>query len=88
MAREKAGGEQGSTGTYRGAVTHTHTHTHTHTWEQWRGSFAEQAPPGGGAGRVKPDVVAYGKDVSGSSIDGGCRSLSGTSVPGRPPAAA
>lgn len=29
---------------------------------------------------MKPDVVAYGKDVSGSSIDGGCRSLSGTSV--------
>jgi membrane-bound transcription factor site-1 protease len=33
-----------------------------------------------GYGRVKPDIVAYGKDVSGSSIDGGCRSLSGTSV--------
>ena len=34
----------------------------------------------GGAGRVKPDVVAYGKDVQGSAIGGGCRSLSGTSV--------
>ena len=31
-------------------------------------------------GRVKPDVVAYGRDVSGSKINGGCRSLSGTSV--------
>lgn len=34
----------------------------------------------GGAGRVKPDVVAFGKDVQGSAIGGGCRSLSGTSV--------
>ena len=34
----------------------------------------------GGAGRVKPDVVTYGKDVLGSRIDGGCRPLSGTSV--------
>ena len=33
-----------------------------------------------GYGRVKPDVVAYGRDVSGSKINGGCRSLSGTSV--------
>jgi membrane-bound transcription factor site-1 protease len=33
-----------------------------------------------GYGRVKPDIVAYGKGVSGSRIFGGCRSLSGTSV--------
>ena len=33
-----------------------------------------------GYGRVKPDVVAYGRDVMGSRITGGCRSLSGTSV--------
>mmetsp|Transcript_28999 Transcript_28999/g.55594 ORF Transcript_28999/g.55594 Transcript_28999/m.55594 type:complete len:1292 (+) Transcript_28999:258-4133(+) len=33
-----------------------------------------------GYGRVKPDVVAYGRDVTGSKIAGGCRSLSGTSV--------
>ncbi len=33
-----------------------------------------------GYGRVKPDIVAYGKDVPGASIQGGCRSLSGTSV--------
>lgn len=32
------------------------------------------------AGRIKPDVMAYGKDVSGSKITTGCRSLSGTSV--------
>lgn len=32
------------------------------------------------AGRVKPDVVAYGAQVLGSDIRGGCRSLSGTSV--------
>ena len=29
---------------------------------------------------MQPDVVAYGKDVMGSRIEGGCRSLSGTSV--------
>lgn len=29
---------------------------------------------------LQPDVVAYGKDVSGSKIQSGCRSLSGTSV--------
>mmetsp|Transcript_1171 Transcript_1171/g.3431 ORF Transcript_1171/g.3431 Transcript_1171/m.3431 type:complete len:1157 (-) Transcript_1171:13-3483(-) len=34
----------------------------------------------GGYGRAKPDVVAYGKDVSGSKIQTGCRTLSGTSV--------
>ncbi|KAK9806804.1 hypothetical protein WJX72_003461 [[Myrmecia] bisecta] len=33
-----------------------------------------------GYGRAKPDVVAYGRDVMGSRIQGGCRSLSGTSV--------
>jgi membrane-bound transcription factor site-1 protease len=33
-----------------------------------------------GYGRSKPDVVAPGKEVSGSRIDGGCRTLSGTSV--------
>ncbi|KAL0019909.1 hypothetical protein WJX77_006101 [Trebouxia sp. C0004] len=33
-----------------------------------------------GYGRAKPDVVAYGRDVLGSRIQGGCRSLSGTSV--------
>lgn len=33
-----------------------------------------------GYGRSKPDVMAYGKDVQGSRITGGCRSLSGTSV--------
>eukprot|EP01087_Luapelamoeba_hula_P020230 TRINITY_DN6871_c0_g1_i1.p1 TRINITY_DN6871_c0_g1~~TRINITY_DN6871_c0_g1_i1.p1 ORF type:complete len:1117 (+),score=136.46 TRINITY_DN6871_c0_g1_i1:101-3451(+) len=33
-----------------------------------------------GYGRVKPDIVAYGKAVSGSRIYGGCRLLSGTSV--------
>lgn len=39
------------------------------TWEMPRGS-----------GRVKPDVVGYGRDVMGSKIGSGCRSLSGTSV--------
>lgn len=29
---------------------------------------------------AQPDVVAYGRDVMGSRIQGGCRSLSGTSV--------
>lgn len=33
-----------------------------------------------GAGRIKPDIVTYGSAVRGSSINGGCRSLSGTSV--------
>lgn len=31
-------------------------------------------------GRVKPDVVAYGRDIMGSKISSGCKSLSGTSV--------
>ncbi|VDK74993.1 unnamed protein product [Litomosoides sigmodontis] len=34
----------------------------------------------GGYGRVKPDIVSYGSSVYGSSLDGGCRALSGTSV--------
>ncbi|XP_039763502.1 membrane-bound transcription factor site-1 protease [Pararge aegeria] len=33
-----------------------------------------------GYGRVKPDIVTYGSGVRGSSVTGGCRSLSGTSV--------
>ncbi|XP_058763915.1 subtilisin-like protease SBT6.1 isoform X1 [Vicia villosa] len=33
-----------------------------------------------GYGRVKPDVVAYGRDIMGSKISSGCKSLSGTSV--------
>ena len=33
-----------------------------------------------GAGRVKPDIVTYSKSIRGSKLDGGCRSLSGTSV--------
>ncbi|WIA28903.1 hypothetical protein OEZ86_011427 [Tetradesmus obliquus] len=33
-----------------------------------------------GTGRIKPDVMAYAKDVTGSKITTGCRSLSGTSV--------
>ncbi|KAG0631776.1 hypothetical protein M758_1G278300 [Ceratodon purpureus] len=33
-----------------------------------------------GYGRVKPDIVAYGREVVGSKISTGCKSLSGTSV--------
>lgn len=33
-----------------------------------------------GYGRVKPDIVTYGQSVRGSSIKGGCKTLSGTSV--------
>ncbi|KAM1508421.1 hypothetical protein ACFX10_017735 [Malus domestica] len=33
-----------------------------------------------GYGRLKPDVVAYGRDIMGSKISTGCKSLSGTSV--------
>jgi len=33
-----------------------------------------------GYGRMKPDIVTYGAGVRGSSLKGGCRSLSGTSV--------
>ena len=43
-----------------------------------RGMSTHELPHG--YGRVKPDVVAYGRDVMGSKIAGGCRSLSGTSV--------
>ena len=34
----------------------------------------------GGAGRFKPDIMAFGDDVLGSRVQGGCRPLSGTSV--------
>lgn len=33
-----------------------------------------------GYGRVKPDIVAYGREIMGSKISTGCKSLSGTSV--------
>ncbi|XP_055534249.1 membrane-bound transcription factor site-1 protease isoform X1 [Wyeomyia smithii] len=33
-----------------------------------------------GYGRLKPDVVTYGSQVKGSNLNGGCKSLSGTSV--------
>eukprot|EP00954_Amorphochlora_amoebiformis_P013937 1093648-Amorphochlora_amoeboformis.AAC.2 len=33
-----------------------------------------------GYGRVKPDIVSYGKGIRGPTTGGGCRSLSGTSV--------
>uniref|UniRef100_A0A1I8PQQ8 Uncharacterized protein n=2 Tax=Stomoxys calcitrans TaxID=35570 RepID=A0A1I8PQQ8_STOCA len=33
-----------------------------------------------GYGRIKPDIVTYGSHVKGSSLNGGCISLSGTSV--------
>ncbi|KAL5022748.1 hypothetical protein ScPMuIL_001903 [Solemya velum] len=33
-----------------------------------------------GYGRVKPDIVTYGSSVYGSGLQGGCKSLSGTSV--------
>ncbi|XP_013162352.1 PREDICTED: membrane-bound transcription factor site-1 protease isoform X1 [Papilio xuthus] len=33
-----------------------------------------------GYGRMKPDIVTYGSGVRGSSVTGGCKSLSGTSV--------
>ncbi|KAF8733107.1 hypothetical protein HU200_015474 [Digitaria exilis] len=33
-----------------------------------------------GYGRVKPDVVAYSRDIIGSKISTGCKTLSGTSV--------
>jgi membrane-bound transcription factor site-1 protease len=33
-----------------------------------------------GFGRIKPDVVAYGQNVRGAKMQGGCRDLSGTSV--------
>ena len=43
-----------------------------------RGMSAWELPLG--YGRSKPDVMAYGRDVQGSRITGGCRGLSGTSV--------
>ncbi|KAL6897975.1 hypothetical protein ACP4OV_006571 [Aristida adscensionis] len=33
-----------------------------------------------GYGRVKPDIVAYSRDIMGSKISTGCKTLSGTSV--------
>eukprot|EP00210_Caulerpa_lentillifera_P002967 g2833.t1 len=33
-----------------------------------------------GYGRIKPDVMAYAQDVSGSKMQSGCKTLSGTSV--------
>ncbi|XP_075163692.1 membrane-bound transcription factor site-1 protease isoform X2 [Haematobia irritans] len=33
-----------------------------------------------GYGRVKPDIVTHGSHIKGSSLNGGCRLLSGTSV--------
>lgn len=33
-----------------------------------------------GYGRIKPDIVTYGSAVRGLGLNGGCRSLSGTSV--------
>lgn len=33
-----------------------------------------------GYGRIKPDIVTYGSTVRGLGLNGGCRSLSGTSV--------
>ncbi|XP_058460840.1 membrane-bound transcription factor site-1 protease isoform X2 [Malaya genurostris] len=33
-----------------------------------------------GYGRLKPDIVTYGSQVKGSNLNGGCKSLSGTSV--------
>ncbi|EPS61463.1 hypothetical protein M569_13331, partial [Genlisea aurea] len=36
--------------------------------------------PHGYYGRVKPDIVAYGREIMGSKISEGCKSLSGTSV--------
>uniref|UniRef100_T1JW54 Membrane-bound transcription factor site-1 protease n=2 Tax=Tetranychus urticae TaxID=32264 RepID=T1JW54_TETUR len=43
-----------------------------------RGMTTWELPAGNG--RVKPDIVTYGSAVRGSSIKGGCRTLSGTSV--------
>lgn len=53
---------------YQGKIAHFSSRGMS-TWELPRGY-----------GRVKPDIVAYGKDVPGSSMNGGCRTLSGTSV--------
>ncbi|KAK8955374.1 hypothetical protein KSP40_PGU015142 [Platanthera guangdongensis] len=45
-----------------------------------RKSVRREADAEGQYGRVKPDVVAYGRDIMGSKITTGCKSLSGTSV--------
>ncbi|XP_014679952.1 PREDICTED: membrane-bound transcription factor site-1 protease-like, partial [Priapulus caudatus] len=42
------------------------------------GGMLQELP--GGYGRLKPDIVTYGSAVRGSNTQGGCRSLSGTSV--------
>ena len=47
-----------------------------------RGMSTHELPHG--YGRVKPDIVAYGRDVMGSKIAGGCRSLSVSSHPQSP----
>jgi membrane-bound transcription factor site-1 protease len=47
-----------------------------------RGMSTHELPHG--YGRVKPDIVAYGRDVMGSKIAGGCRSLSVRSHPQSP----
>ena len=47
-----------------------------------RGMSTHELPHG--YGRVKPDIVAYGRDVMGSKIAGGCRSLSVSSPPRSP----
>ncbi len=45
---------------------------------QSRGMTTWELPHG--FGRIKPDIVAYGTNVMGSRIEGGCKGLSGTSV--------
>jgi membrane-bound transcription factor site-1 protease len=35
-----------------------------------------------GYGRVKPDVLAFGQSVIGSSLNGGCKTLSGKLLSG------
>ena len=47
-----------------------------------RGMSTHELPHG--YGRVKPDIVAYGRDVMGSKIAGGCRSLSVSTHPRSP----
>ena len=43
-----------------------------------RGMTSWELPDG--YGRIKPDVLTYGARVMGLALDGGCKSLSGTSV--------
>jgi len=45
---------------------------------QSRGMTTWELPRG--YGRIKPDIVTVGQSLYGSSVDGGCRTLSGTSV--------